>query len=62
MKNKTKADLGAVTYLAGRQTACIQELPDPSEAEVISKTSACVKPLSLWGVGKAPTGDREAVE
>ena len=48
---------------AGRQLkSCIQELPDPSEAEVISKTRACVNPLSLWGTGKAHTGDPEAVE
>lgn len=34
-----------------RHNGCSRALPEPSEVAVISKTSTCVGPLSLWGTG-----------
>lgn len=36
-----------------RHNGCSRALPEPGEVAVISKTSTCVSPLSLWGTGRA---------
>ena len=45
-----------------RQNGCSRVLPEPAEVAAVSKTSACVNALSLWGIGRVHGSDPETLE
>ena len=45
-----------------RQNGCSRALPEPAEVAAVSKTSACVNALSLWGIGRVHGSDPETLE
>lgn len=45
-----------------RQNGCSRVLPEPAEVAAVSRTSACVNALSLWGIGRVHGSDPETLE